>query len=483
MKNPTLVSALDTLWLGSEASFLALMALEAQVLERMSMGPAGMPASKDEQPYLLNVQDGIGFIRIHGSLTNRESPWNQCLGITSYGAIREAVIAAASNPDVKEILLDINSGGGAANGVSDVGQLIRTVNDNVKPVTAFTDGSMSSAAYWLGSSAGKVYATKMSSVGSIGVIATHMEYSKQLKDDGVTATVMRAGKYKALVNSIEPLTAEAKARLEKDLQAAYKVFVDHVGEMRNHSSAYVDEHMAQGQDFFGEAALDAGLVDGITSFDALVSELKKKCEEANSTPRNLNTGVTMKQALTTQGIAALAAGAPAVAASATASAPAAPDTPATPETPQVEAAAAPVAAAAAAAPVAAQPNPEILSFVQGQLGEANAKLLDAHIQIKSLQDELAAKAATFGPLTELAGKSLNNLRVALNSAVVDVTKMAPEALLAAHAQASAEFDTKFKVGGVAAVDAVDAVRGQKVGIDPMHAARLAANAAPTARAK
>ena len=70
-------------------------------------------------------------------------------------------------------------------------KLIRLVNDKVKPVTAFTDGAMFSAAYYLGSSASEV-TPAITRVGSIGVIATHMEQSQFLKDMGIGVTVIRA---------------------------------------------------------------------------------------------------------------------------------------------------------------------------------------------------------------------------------------------------------------------------------------------------
>ena len=114
--------------------------------------------------------------------------------MTTYPDIRRAAIFGATDEKVSAILLDIESGGGSVNGVSDTGNLISMINDNVKPVTAFTDGLMASAAYWLGSSAGDVYSSKTSVVGSIGVISTHMEISAMLKKEGVGVTVMRAGR-------------------------------------------------------------------------------------------------------------------------------------------------------------------------------------------------------------------------------------------------------------------------------------------------
>lgn len=233
----------------------------------------GHQPEEEQLPYLLSIEDGFGLVSIAGSLTNRDSWINEIFGIASYPAIREAVSVASNRDDIHTIVLDINSGGGTVAGVQDTSSLISKVNDSVKPVVAYTDGRMMSAAYWLGVSAGNVFSSNTADVGSIGVLQVHMEESKALAREGITATVLRAGKYKALMNGIEPLTEAAKAQAQGQLDEAYRVFVSHVAEHRSQSYAHVDEHMAQGREFFGQQALAAGLVDGIVSFDTLIAHL------------------------------------------------------------------------------------------------------------------------------------------------------------------------------------------------------------------
>ncbi|MBK9580342.1 MAG: S49 family peptidase, partial [Fibrobacteres bacterium] len=97
---------------------------------------------------------------------------------------------------------------------------------------------MASAAYWLGCSAGRVYSGKAALVGSIGVKATFKEYSKANEMEGVTVTVIRAGKYKALADSNEPLTKAGEAQIQAMADASYEVSVDHVAEMRGRTYEY-----------------------------------------------------------------------------------------------------------------------------------------------------------------------------------------------------------------------------------------------------
>ena len=257
------------IWAGTEQSLAAARAAELMAVAKLK---AGFSSEGVDVPSLLSVQGSVGMVSIQGPLFN--SKMAEYFGLTTYAGIRRAMVAAANDPAVGQILLAVDSGGGAVSGVYDTAQLISAINAKVKPVTTFAGDIMASAAYWLGSAARKVYSGQMSLVGSIGVISAHIEYSKQMAADGVTATVLRAGKYKALANPMEPLTEAAKAQIQAQLDAVYKVFVESVAAHRGVSFAEADK-MSQGREFFGQAALDAGLVDGITTLAAVVGGLQK----------------------------------------------------------------------------------------------------------------------------------------------------------------------------------------------------------------
>ena len=145
----------EKVWAGTEASLHAALDAEEARATRMAAGER-MGDRDRETSRLLAIDDaGVATISIKGSLTNDgDSDWNEWMGMTGYPEIRDAMISAATDTSVQHIILDIDSGGGAVSGVDDTAKLIRLVHDNVKPVTAFTDGSMYSAAYWLGPPAG-----------------------------------------------------------------------------------------------------------------------------------------------------------------------------------------------------------------------------------------------------------------------------------------------------------------------------------------
>ena len=79
-----------------------------------------------------------------------------------------------------------------------------------------------------------------------------------LKEAGIGVTVIRAGKYKALANGVEKLTEEGKAQIQAGVDAAYKIFVGHVAEMRGKSQAFGASEMAQGRELYGQAGAAGG---------------------------------------------------------------------------------------------------------------------------------------------------------------------------------------------------------------------------------
>lgn len=484
-----------SVWAGTETGLHLVRAAEEGMAAKLRAGGYGDDEKDDEEgPRLLEVSDGVATIAIKGPLVNSDSPYLEYFGVTGYPEIREAIIAAAEDPEVTHIVLDVDSGGGAVSGVDDTAKLIRMVNDRVKPVTTYAD-NMASAAYWLGCAAGEVYAGKASMVGSIGVIATFKEISERNKMEGITATVVRAGKHKALANPNEKLTPAAEAQIQKMVNAAYGIFVDHVATMRGKSYAHAESEMADGKEFIGQEAVDVGLLDGITTFDELMSMIKQKSIDSsinsmdnrgkNSLRLSGATSTTLlgeqdmaKKALTEQHIAALAAGIPLDAISASIV-----EAPVVEGETSVEAPTAATdveASAEVVAPVveaSVENHDKIDATVQllsNQLKEKDADLIQAHIKIAKLEEASAEALAAQGPLLGIAAKSISNMNIALGGSAFNVDGLNATQVLAEHDRLSVRFQASFKSGGVAAVSGDVSAKNETVVGDSLMNARLAA---------
>ena len=480
----------DTIWAGSEQSLQAALDADEAKTAKLIAGTYSSESDEDGKSRLLEVSDGVAIISIKGTLNNSDdSWWNEYTGMTGYPEIREALISVAQDASVQHVLLDIDSGGGSVAGVEDTAKLIRAVA-GIKPVSAYSDGAMCSAAYWLGSAASNVYVGKSTISGSIGVISTHMERSKMLADAGIGVTVVRSGKFKALANGVEKLSDEGKAQIQKIVDAADSVFVDSVAEMRGKSVDYVRASMGQGKEFIGQEAVDVGIADALTSFDKLLSDIRNSLPSDNSFDQNRNksgnafaatsnVNVTgdasmAKKALTEQDIAAIAAGV------------AAPNVDASTDTvvdvtAPVDAAAPNVEPAAETAPVepsasdsAVVPNLDALTatvqLLNGQLAAKDDALIQAGVKLAKLEENLAETKALHDPMLALVAASTSNLMVALGGTAMTFEGMSAAAVLKEHDRLSVMFKEKFKVGGVAAVTGDAAAEPAQV--DARHMVRV-----------
>ncbi len=222
------------------------------------------------------IIDGIAVIPIDGVISKRMNMFSQISGGVSTQLLQSDFAAALGDPLAHSILLLVDSPGGSIDGLQQAADDIRA-GRRVKPVYAFADGTMASAAYWIGSAAEKVFsASDTTAVGSIGVIAKHTDYSKAQEKDGIKVTDIYAGKYKAMGSPNAPLSDEGRATIQTKVDHAYSVFVDAVAKNRGVSTRTVLDKMADGRVFFGKQAVEAGLVDGIASMPEVLTQLTKR---------------------------------------------------------------------------------------------------------------------------------------------------------------------------------------------------------------
>lgn len=482
----------DRLWAGTEQALLAYVEETKRFLASGKSADYGDNEEDvpGETPRLFSMQGDIGVITIAGSLVNNDSWINKYVGRTGYPEIRAALIHAASDPAVKTILLDVQSGGGHVAGVSDTADLITTIDKKVKPIHTYSDSMMASAAYWLGSNGRTVSIGKVAEVGSIGVLVVHQENSKMLAEYGITTTVIRSGKYKALGLSSEKLSELGKEVIQAQVDKIDGMFVESVAKARGVTADKVEKDMAGGRVFLGEDAVAAGLVDSVTNFDTLVSKLQAGIDKQRQTggiafPKSvpqyaahIPEGTEVKKPLTEQQIAAIAAGAVSAEQAAAASAAATTETTEIPAAPAAaettETAETTEAAPAAAAPAAAQPD-AVVTLLQQQLATAQAQVVTLSVEATTLKSAAEAAVAQAEKMRPIVRAAVGNLRVALGGASAGIEALTDDLLLAEHANLAAQFTSKFKAGGVAAVSSSAAAETVgETAQDPLRAARLAA---------
>src|SRR5690349_6563448 len=121
----------------------------------------------------------IAVVPIHGVIEHRSSWLMEILGGASVEGISAQLRAAVADPEVRAIVLDIDSPGGSVAGITELADEIRAAR-KTKRVYALANTTAASAAYWLGSQAAAFYATPSAQVGSIGIVGVHLDFSRAL---------------------------------------------------------------------------------------------------------------------------------------------------------------------------------------------------------------------------------------------------------------------------------------------------------------
>ena len=212
---------------------------------------------------------GIAVIPVHGTLVRRALGVEAASGMSSYGEIAATIDAAVADPAIAGILLDVDSPGGEAGGVFELGQRIRAANA-LKPVWAVANDSAFSAAYAIACSASRVFVTGTAGVGSIGVIAMHVDQTVRDAKDGYRYTAITAGARKNDFSPHEVLSSDAHAGLQAEVSRLYDLFVAHVAQMRGIAPALIRD--TEAGLFFGPAAVASGLADAQGSLESALLE-------------------------------------------------------------------------------------------------------------------------------------------------------------------------------------------------------------------
>ena len=212
----------------------------------------------------------VAVIPIHGTLVRRTSGIEAESGLASYTGIAAQLDAALASPEIAAILLDIDSPGGESGGVFDLVDRIRAASE-VKPVWAVANDMAFSAAYALASAATRVFVARTGGVGSIGVIAMHVDQSVKDAQDGVRYTAVFAGERKNDLNPHEPISNEAHAVLKAEVVRIYDLFVETVARHRGLDADAV--RATEAGLFFGPDAVATGLADAVGSLDDALTQL------------------------------------------------------------------------------------------------------------------------------------------------------------------------------------------------------------------
>jgi signal peptide peptidase SppA len=222
----------------------------------------------------MRVENGVAILPIVGSLVNRGAWIGASSGLVSYEGIAAQLREAEADPDVRAVLLDIDSPGGEATGMFATAKLVSAVNKS-KPVVAFVNDVAASAAYGIASAASEIIVSPTSMVGSIGVVLTHLDRSGELEDRGVKPTLIHAGAHKVDGHPFGPLSDAVRADLQAEVMKIYDQFVGLVAEGRAGRISSETIRATEARTYLGADAIAQGLADRMASLDEVIATLSQ----------------------------------------------------------------------------------------------------------------------------------------------------------------------------------------------------------------
>jgi len=183
-------------------------------------------------------------------------------------------IIASADPKHDEVLVRLESPGGAVHAYGYAASQLQRLKDRGIPLTIAVDKVAASGGYMMACIGDKIVSAPYAVIGSIGVVSEFMNFNNLLNEIGIDYKQYTAGRYKRTVSAMGPITEEAEEKFSDDLQRTHEMFKTHVARFRKDMDI---EEIATGEHWYGIDAHEKGLVDEVgTSEDYILDAITRK---------------------------------------------------------------------------------------------------------------------------------------------------------------------------------------------------------------
>jgi protease-4 len=200
----------------------------------------------------LNFRDHVGVVEIEGIIADPRPVLKQLKELQT-------------NEHTKAIVLRIDSPGG---GVGPAQEIYREVKRTVrsKPVVASMGAVAASGGYYVAAACDHIMANPGTITGSISVIMEFANIETLLDKLGVSAHVLKSGKYKDAGSPFREMTAEERQLLQEFIDTVHEQFVQAVIEGRQLPAETI-RAVADGRILSGQKAQEFGLLDSLGNLE------------------------------------------------------------------------------------------------------------------------------------------------------------------------------------------------------------------------
>ena len=184
-----------------------------------------------------------------------------------------AIISVAKVTD--EIIMRLDSSGGMVHTYGLAASQLGRINTANIPLTICVDQIAASGGYMMACMANHITAAPFALVGSIGVVAEVPNVHRLLKKHSIDVEVLTAGEHKRSLTIMGENTRKGRDKFVEDLQQTHGLFKSWVKQQRPHLDI---DKVANGDVWYGQQAIDMGLVDAVGTSDEVLQEAVKQSD-------------------------------------------------------------------------------------------------------------------------------------------------------------------------------------------------------------
>ncbi|MEI5905460.1 signal peptide peptidase SppA [Bacillus spongiae] len=186
----------------------------------------------------------------------------------------EQLKSVKEDSSVKGIILSVNTpGGGTAESAQIHEMLVKIKEETEKPLYVSMGSMAASGGYYISAPADKIFASRETMTGSLGVILQSINYSGLAEKYGVEFVTIKSGPYKDILSPSRPVSDEEKKILQDMIDNSYEAFVDVIAEGRGMDEKKVRE-LADGRIYDGLQAREVGLIDEFGYLDDVINAMR-----------------------------------------------------------------------------------------------------------------------------------------------------------------------------------------------------------------
>ncbi|MEW6697817.1 MAG: signal peptide peptidase SppA [Bacillota bacterium] len=228
-------------------------------------------AFRGNEGAVMNEQAGekIAVVHIQGMIVSSAPGGFGASGVAAADRIVSDLKAARENPEIKAVILKLNTGGGTVVGSDEIGREVERVRQSGKKVVAVMGEMAASGGYWISCKADKIVANPGTFTGSIGVIMELSNLQGLYDKLGIEVENFKTGQNKDMGSTYRELTPEQRKIFQGLVNDTYEDFVRVVAEGRKMDIAKVRQ-LADGRIYTGKQAKSLGLVDELGDFTTAV---------------------------------------------------------------------------------------------------------------------------------------------------------------------------------------------------------------------